>query len=279
MKGNSKFGKFVKDVMNFTDNHSREIKLGLTIAGVILTAAASANAGIKANQIMKEQKQKIDDLNNYEIDMPDDQYEKEKRDITIETIKRMAPVVLPPVIIGGATICSAISGYNSATKQLAAISAAYSISEAKLSDYTDKAKELLGDKKVQEVKDAVGQDKVINNPPKQNTIISTGKGNVLCLDDYSGRYFYSDAESIRKATNNINKRLMDEYFISLNDYYDELGLPDIGMGHDLGFAIDDGMIEPTFSTSITADDRPCLVLNYVVSPKYGYGDYSGKFRR
>ena len=51
------------------------------------------------------------------------------------------------------------------------------------------------------------------------------------------------------------------------------------MGSDLGFCVDD-MLEPTFSTALTEDDRPCLVLNYVVSPKYGYGDLGGpKFTR
>ena len=269
MKIKETFGK----VMNFADDHQREIKLGLTIAGVVLTGISAARAGIKANEILKEQREKLDALD--ESAEEGDDTEELKKEVTIETVKRMAPVVLPPVIIGGATIFSAVSGYSSASKQIAALSAAYNISEKALTEYTDKAKEMLGDKKAQAIKDEVQADKVKNAPPGTagKEVFSTGRGQTLCYDDYSGRYFLSDPETIRKAVNDINKRLMDEYYISLNEFYYELGLEDIKLGHDLGFNVDDGLIEMSFSAILTKDDTPCLVLNYDVSPRYGHGDF------
>ena len=282
MKGNGKIGKLINSISSFSDTHQKEIKLGLTIAGVVLTGITAAKAGIKADKILKDQKKKVEDL-ELNPDMTDETLAEEKKEITVETIKQMAPVVIPPVVIAGATIYSAVSGYKSATKQIAAISAAYNLTEKKLMDYQDKAKELLGEKKAQSVTDAVATDKVNENPPREDSIFKTGHGEVLCLDDYSGRYFYSDPEHIRKCVNDINEQLRDEFYVSLNDFYDRLGLPNCKLGSDIGFCMEDGNLNVSFSFTGAAlgdrDNIPCLVLNYDVSPKYGFGDMSGRFYR
>ena len=282
MKGTGKIGKAIEFISSFSEKHQKEIKLGLTITGVVLTGITAANAGIKANEILKEQKRRVEELEG-DWDLNEEQFMEAKNEVTIDTVKKMAPVVIPPVVIGAATIWSAVSGYKSATKQLAAITAAYNLTEKKLIDYQDKAKELLGDKKATAVTDAIAEDKVKNNPPTEGSVFHTGHGNVLCLDDYSGRYFYSDPEFIRKCVNDLNEQLRDEYYVSLNDFYGMLGLADIKLGSDIGFCMEDGNLNVSFSfTGASFGDRdniPCLVLNYDVSPKYGFGDFSGRFNR
>jgi hypothetical protein len=122
--------------------------------------------------------------------------------------------------------------------------------------------------------------KILDNPPTESdTIINTGKGTTLCLDDWSGRYFYSSPEEIRKAFNTINKRMMDEYYISLNELYSELGLPDIKLGEDIGFNVDDGLIDidHLFTAALHNGDTPILSLDYDVSPKYT--EHRGKMFR
>lgn len=285
MKGTSKIGKLINNMVNFKDMHQREIMLGLTVTGVILTGITAAKAGIKAKEIMDAQKKKVEELEerleNDEIN--DDEFLDEKKEITVSTVKEMAPVVLPPVIIAGTTVYSAVSGYKSASKQIAAITAAFNITEKKLSEYQDKAIEMFGDKKAQTIKDGIAADKVKSEPPKDDLIIRTGHGEVLCLDDYSGRYFYSDPEHIRKCVNDVNEQLRDEFYVSLNDFYDALGLPNCKLGSDIGFCMEDGNLNVSFSfTGATLGDKdniPCLVLNYDVSPKYGFGDMSGRFYR
>ena len=272
MKKN-KLTEFGGKIMKFTETHQREITLGFELTGIILTGIACWNAGIKADKILKEQKEKMESLQSeYERDemMEDEEFDKKKRDITIETVKRMAPVVASPVIIGTTTLISAGLGYAGASKEIAALSAAYNISEKKLSDYQDKAKEMFGEKKARAITDEVNADKIKNNPPAGKKIFNTGKGETLCYDDQSGRYFYSDAESIRNSVNKINDQLNKEYYVSLNEFYNLLGLPDITLGDDTGFNIDDGLIDidHLFSATLTADDTPCLVLNYDVSPSF-----------
>ena len=49
-----------------------------------------------------------------------------------------------------------------------------------------------------------------------------------------------------------------------------MSLPDIILGEDIGFNIDDGLIDidHLFSATLHTDDTPVLVLNYQVSTAY-----------
>lgn len=267
MKKEGKVMSLVNKAVKFTEDHQREILLGSAMAGTVITAVLSWKAGIKADKILKEQHEKMEEIE--EEDISDEEFAEKKKELTIDTVKKMTPIVAPPVIAGAGTIISVIGGYKAASTQIATLSALYSMSEKALADYQDKAKEIIGQKKSQQITDEVKADKVKNNPPKDKTVVNTGRGTTLCLDEMSGRYFYSDAEEIRKSCNIINKRLMDEYYISLNELYSELGLKEIPLGDDIGFNIDDGLIdiEHLFSATLY-NDVPVLVLNYDVSAKY-----------
>lgn len=277
MKKQNKVMALIEKGVKFADEHQREIMLGGAIAGTVVTAVLSWKAGIKADRVLAEQRNKrilIDDgiMNETEIhgSYDEEAYDKAKKDLTIETVKKMAPIVAPPVLAATGTIISVVAGYKVASTQIATLSALYSMSEKALADQLEKTKEIVGPKKAQEIADAITDKKVKETPIDKNTIINTGKGTTLCLDDMSGRYFYSSAEEIKKACNTINKRMMDEYYISLNELYDELGLPEITLGEDVGFNIDDGLIDidHILGATLHNNETPVLVLNYDISAKY-----------
>lgn len=271
MKGFGKIKKIAGNIMNTYDSHQREVKLGMTVAGVVLTGIAAARAAIKVEKIISEARYDIQDLEaNQEFSLSEDEFKEKKKEITISTLKKVAPVVIPPVVIGSATIWSAVSGYNSASRQITALSAAYSLTENSFTQFQDKAKEMLGEKKVQEIKDKVNETAYESTP--KNEVIRTGKGEVLCLDEASGRYFYSSAEAIKKAFNEVNKQMMDEYYVSFNEYYDKIGLPPITLGDDLGFNIDQGLIDidHIFTAVLNEKDEVVLIVNVdeYVSTRY-----------
>ena len=93
---------------------------------------------------------------------------------------------------------------------------------------------------------------------------------MLCYDTISGRYFRGDIEKIRRAENQLNLRMRDELFISLNELYSELGLPHIDAGEKLGWNIDKGYITLRFTYGPAENDEPCLILGYDVQPNYHY---------
>ena len=75
----------------------------------------------------------------------------------------------------------------------------YALSETALKEYKDKAIEIVGEEKNREIIDAVAKDKISQNPVSKQEVIVTGKGNVLCYETLSGRYFESDINALRTA--------------------------------------------------------------------------------
>jgi len=57
----------------------------------------------------------------------------------------------------------------------------------------------------------------------------------IFIDDFSGREFYSNYNSIERATNMVNNKILNEgSTISVNDFYYELGLTEISIGNFYG---------------------------------------------
>jgi tRNA pseudouridine(38-40) synthase len=83
-----------------------------------------------------------------------------------------------------------------------------------------------------------------------------------------GRDF--DIDKVKRAVNEINRRMTLNMYVSLNEFYSEIGLKTTEIGDDLGWNLDHGLIKINYSSALTEYDEPCLVLNYNVSPQYDY---------
>lgn len=147
---------------------------------------------------------------------------------------------------------------------------ACTMSEAAMREYKDKVVETIGARKEQEVLDAVSKEKVAEVVTPNTTIYSTNHGSVLFLDPITKRLFESDMETIRRSVNVLNRRMMSEMRISLNEFYMELDLDTVEYGDEIGWNIDRGLIDIYPSTQLTKDNRPCIVLNHNVRPEYNY---------
>ena len=229
------------------------ILTGLSIAGFVTTAVLTGVATTKAIRVIEEEK------------------EVKGEDLTLKEKARVSwKYYIPPVATGIVSGACAIGAHSVSARRTAALAAAYQLSETALSEYRDKVIETIGEKKEKAVRDKVAKEKLEQNPVNESSVIITGKGKTLCFDSLSGRYFESDIESIKKAVNDINKRLLCDMYVSLNEFYDELDMDHTDIGEDLGWNLDGGLIDVYFSSQIARDDRPCIVLNYHVAPKYDY---------
>lgn len=152
----------------------------------------------------------------------------------------------------------------------AALAAAYKVSETALTTFKESAVEELGQKKVNEIQKKAAGKRMEQNPPRSSEVIIMGDGAVLCYDDISGRYFNSDRETIRAAVNDCNYLLQLEMFVSLNDFYERVGLPYTTFGAQAGWNIDQYPFEVLFDTKLTPDGKPCLVVTYNIEPRYDY---------
>jgi hypothetical protein len=177
---------------------------------------------------------------------------------------------IPSTLIGVSSVACLIFASRQNVRKNAALAAAYTLSESTLTEYKQKVIDKIGKKKEDEICADIAKDKIEKNPVGKNEIIFTGKGETLCYDSVSGRYFKSDIEKLRKAENILNLRLRDEMWVSLNEFYYEIGLTEISISDDLGWHIDKGYVALRFDAQLSEDGTPCLVLSYSLAPVYGY---------
>lgn len=233
--------------------HSPELLTGIGIGGMITTIGLAIKATPRAMQHIDDCKQ-INGDNAKKIDI----------------LKYIWKDYLPMTISGIASISCILGASAVNNKRNAALATAYSISESALQIYKDKVIETIGEKEEQKVRDAIAKDKIDKNPVVTREIIVTEKGNTLCYETLSGRYFKSDMETIKKAVNEINRRMIGEMYISLNDFYDEIGLTNTKIGDEIGWNVNRKMLELTYSSQLASDGTPCLVIDYIELPRYDY---------
>ena len=246
-----------KSLKRSTSKYSPQILTGLGIAGVVTTTVLAIKATPKAVKLVEEEA-----------------YERKEELTPIEVVKVTWKCYIPTAVSMATSITCLICANSVNTKRNAALAAAYKISETAFIEYKDKVVETIGEKKEKTVREKIAEDKVKNNPPTQNTIIMTDSGAELFLEPVSGRYFKSDMEKIRRIENECNKKMLHDIngYMSLNDFYDELGLEHSSIGYELGWN-SYNLLEIDYIPQLLEDDKLCVVLEYTTGPKYDYMDF------
>lgn len=278
-----------KDIANLTTSLGQAISknspvllTGLAVGGVLTTVIFAVRATPKALSVIdgkvweryEAEVEDPDDLSFAEwlgCQFSDDGYDWKTKIGTLskkELIQLTWKFYIPAACMGAMTIGCVIGANSINQRRNAALASVYGLTEAAFREYKDKVIETIGKSKELQVRDDISSDKLKKDPLSEKEVIFTGKGEVLCYDSHSGRYFKSDMEKIRQATNDLNRTLMKDMFLTLNDLYYVLGLPNIDLGDCLGFHIDDGLIDISFSAQLTDGGDPCLVLNYELSPRF-----------
>ena len=250
----------IKSAQKAFVKHSPEIFTGIGIAGMVTTTILAVRSTPKALRLLEEKKDELE-LETISELRP------------LEVVKATWKCYIPAAITCAASITCLIGASSVSLKRNAALATAYKLSETALSEYKDAVVKTVGEKKEQAVKDKVAEEKIKKDPVSKTEVIITDKGNTLCYEAVSGRYFKSDIEKIKRAENVLNKQLLTEMYISLNDFYDEVGLDYTNMGYDLGWKLDDGLIRIDFSSQIADDGTPCLVVDFATPPRYNYSNF------
>ena len=244
-----------KSIKGVLERHASEILTGIGVAGMVTSTVLAVKATPKACLLINDRK---------------DELEVEKLPVT-ELVKTTWKCYIPAVVTCGASIACLVGASSVNFKRNAALATAYKLSEAALSEYKDAVIETIGEKKEQSVRDKVAEERLKKNPVSKSEIIVTGNGTTLCYDPVGNSYFKSNIQQIESAKNKLNARMLSENYVSLNDFYDELGIGPTKLGDDLGWDIyKDGLVEIAFSSQLAEDGTPCLVMDYSIAPRYEY---------
>ena len=274
---------FLKKLIGDISSNSPVILTGIAVTGVVSTVVLAVKATPKALSLIDDEvyKQYFDSGSEEPFAQwlglgstieTDNLSERIKVRINFfkkgEILKLTWKCYIPTAAIGAVTIACIIGAHNVHLRRNAALASLYSLTETAFKDYQAKIVETIGKNKELKVRDDICEEKIKRNPTGDAEIFFTGKGETLCYDSMSGRYFKTDIDKVKRAEYSLNRTLMTDMFVTLNEFYDELGLSHIKLGEDVGWNIDKASIIITFSAQLTDKDEPCLVLNYEVVPRY-----------
>jgi len=252
-----------RSVAGFINRNSTSILTGIGVGGVFATAITAARGHALA------------------LDLIEEEYFKREKDGVVEgygpwddplTIRELFMLTwkcyLPAVVTGTVTITSIIGANSIGLKRNAAMAGLYSITEAAFTEYREKVQQSIGKGKEERIREDISQDRLNDHPVKDNEVILTAAGDVLCYETLTDRYFRSSAEKIQAAINRFNHRLIAQQDMTLNEFFYELGLGNCGLGDRLGWSAEDAVLqEAIFFPKIATNGEPCLALDYRIGPK------------
>jgi len=238
------------DLKGAWNKHGPGVMVFIGTGGMLVSIISAVKATPKAMKLIEERK------------------EAEGRELTeIEIIQSAWKPYIPTALIALTSMGCIFAGSKELTRRSAVMTASYLMADSSLRRYEDKVEEIVGKKKAISIKDEIAKDEIERHPVQNNEVIITAKGDTLCYDVYSGRYFKSDIDALRRIALSLRERLSTELFISLNDYYYEVGLEGVKYGDEIGWNFGDEL-EFAFSSQLATDGTPCLVVDYKVGPWY-----------
>lgn len=247
--------QLIKEAERVAVDHSPAILTAIGVAGTLTTAYLTGKAAYRCALIVDDDERIQGESATF-------------KDIFLMTWKEYVPAGATAVL----TVTCIVGANRIGTRRTAALAAAYSVSERAYSEYRDKVVEQHGKNKELKVRESIAQDHVDAHPPVSSQIIMTGDGNVLCMDDLSGRYFRSTMETIKKAQNDLNYKMLSNDHASLADFYGMLDIPCRPNDAHLGWRSDNRLELSFHGTLVEVDGKtePCMVVAFMVEPFSGF---------
>ena len=248
----------IKSAERVLTKYSPGILTGIGITGMIGATFMAVKATPKALYLIETKKEEV-----------------EVEELTsVETIKTCWKCYIPAALTTVVSAACLIGASTVSAKRNAALATAYSISEAALREYQEKVVEVIGEKKEKAVRDAVAKDQIERDPvTKSEVVIIDSNSNTLCYEPLSGRYFKSTIDKIKKAEIKLDRQMIQEMYVSLNDFYWEIGLDGTDLGDKMGWNLSKGYMDLSFSSQLADDGTPCAVIVYGIPPVYDYQNY------
>ena len=248
----------IKSAGRVLSKYSPGILTGIGITGMIGATFMAVKATPKALYLIEAKKE-----------------ESEVEELTpVETIKTCWKCYIPATLTTVVSAVCLIGASTVSAKRNAALATAYSISEAALREYQEKVVEVVGEKKEKAVRDAVAKNQIERDPvTKSEVVIIDSNSNTLCYEPLSGRYFKSTIDKIKKAEIKLDRQMIQEMYVSLNDFYWEIGLDGTDLGDKMGWNLSKGYMDLSFSSQLADDGTPCAVIVYGIPPVYDYQRY------
>lgn len=242
---------FLKTMKTNVVKHSPEILTGVGIAGMGTAIFLAVKDTPKAIRLIEDEKaSKGEPLT--------------KKEVVKVAWKCYIPAAATWMV--SATCLIGASSVN--LKRNAALATAYQISRTAISEYRDKVVETIGEEKEKIIREKIAAESTEKN--RENKTVIIGGGEFLFQEPITKQYFRSTINEIDKIVNNINKRMLLDMYVSVNELHSEFGVEHTDMGNELGWNVDKGYIEVSYGHGISDRGEPYIMLKYEPAPQYNY---------
>lgn len=232
--------------------------------GVILTVGAIGGTLAAVYFAAKDSPKliaKLDELN-------------ERGATNFEKVKEVAPIVARTAIATGVSVGCTLAKDKYTSNIIQTLTNACQIKAIAEGEYKKKTAEIAGEETARKIDEAVslGHATKSYSSGAIDHVLDTGHGSNLFYDDWSGTWFYSDINFIKKCVNDLNYQLMHDMSVSLNEFYGYLDLPNAGGKHAerSGWHVDDGQIEVEYYAQLDDCDQAYTVLSFRNEPRPNY---------
>lgn len=251
----------VSKTLGFVKDHSPELLISAGVVGMASSTVLAVQATPRALQLMEDKKSEMG--------------------VTYLTKKEIVETTwksyMPAAGLGVVSAACIILGTTKNIKRNTALATVYALSENTLREYQKKTIEVVGEEKAEEIKREVSKSRLRDDVEETNDngdyITFTGNGDTLMYDTLSGRYFKSSTNAIDRAVNLINKHLLNEHMMTVNDFYNEIGIPTIGAGCVIGWKSEKEMMELRYESDVDRNGNPYIILSYSNRPEPLYNHY------
>ncbi len=252
----------------FIKRNSATILSFIAVGGVVVTAITTARATPKAVAALTSA-----------------QLNKGEELTTVEKVKIVAPVYLPPLITGTATIICILGSNILNQRTQASMVSAYALIDQSYRDYRNKVRELYGEEADHKIIEAIAVDQskpvFINasylGGPCDSSLEEENSGKpVLWYEEYSKRFFEASLEQVLAAEYHVNRNYILDGSNVLNDLYSFLGLELTDFGEEMGWTpTDEGefWIEFNHRKAKLDDGTIFYILEMPFEPRLNYDDY------
>lgn len=143
----------------------------------------------------------------------------------------------PAIATGVATGACIMGSHYISAKEIAALTASCAYLAGNRDKIMTKVREKYGDEAAKEIqKEAVIEKPEVELVEGDEIILTSKKGGTQrFVDFYLGREFYSTLEQVEQAEKDLNWMFHNGEYVSMNDFYQLLGLPYTRAGDDFGW--------------------------------------------
>ena len=255
-------------------DHGSAILTGISITSLVATPILSATATPKAVAAVQEAEAK--------------RYEEYLKTADPEGGQEYVPLnwwgkfkagwkhYIPAALSGGIGIASAIGAHSMDQTVINNVSTAYNVLSASSQLFEKKVAENVSADKLSKIRSAVAEEEIKALPPPQKLYLEDGDDKIAWFkDEFSKRYFRSNTVKLGEVKNNINSTMLNEGFISLNEWYIQLGMDPIEIGWDVGWhaTIPGELMDFHIEYSALEDGTPCGLVCFTPSPGPRKGSY------